>query len=240
MVNLHSCWYLWIDKAHSPYANMARDEAILLNLPDAAPVVRFYAWDRPCVSIGCFQSASAAPPGCDFVRRPTGGGVVDHCHDFTYTVVVPACHPITCLSREDSYAVVNKVVIQALKNLHVDASLTHQEIPGHVDRRQMVCFTNPTKYDVLLGDTKIAGAAQRRRKEGILHQGSIDLSSLPSVDRQDLQIELQRAFTALFGSAPRLFDFDSSARADADVLLQRIYSQESWNIEKKIDISRQS
>ena len=229
----HSFWRLWNDSDHSPYMNMALDEAVLRNLADARPVVRFYTWDRPCFSIGCFQCAEAAPADYAFVRRPTGGGVVDHRHDFTYTVVIPASHPVAILSREASYAAVNQAVIQALEALSVKAELTRQEIPDHVDRRHMVCFTNPTKYDVVLGETKIAGAAQRRRKEGILHQGSIDLSQLPTVDRHALREGLEPAFSRLFGGAPRVFKPTPQIQRQAAWMAKEMYSRDSWNIGKK-------
>ena len=38
------------------------------------------------------------------------------------------------------------------------------------------CMAKPTKYDVMLEGWKIAGAAQRRRKQGYLHQGSIAIA----------------------------------------------------------------
>ena len=34
-------------------------------------------------------------------------------------------------------------------------------------------YARPTKYDVILHGKKIAGAAQRKKKQGYLHQGSI-------------------------------------------------------------------
>lgn len=212
--------------------NMALDEAVLLNLADAFPVVRFYEWDRPSFSIGCFQNADAAPADFTFVRRPTGGGVVDHRHDFTYTVIIPVNHPISLLSREASYAAVNKGIIQALEALNVRAELTRQEIPDHVDRRKMVCFTNPTKYDVVLGETKVAGAAQRRRKDGILHQGSINLSPLPGINRNDLRGKMEQAFRHLFEGAARPFILTPKIRHHAESLVELVYGRDDWNIEK--------
>jgi lipoate-protein ligase A len=35
------------------------------------------------------------------------------------------------------------------------------------------CFMNPVRADVLIDGRKIAGAAQRRTRQGLLHQGSI-------------------------------------------------------------------
>jgi lipoate-protein ligase A len=36
-----------------------------------------------------------------------------------------------------------------------------------------LCFANPVSADVMIDSRKIAGAAQRRTRAGLLHQGSI-------------------------------------------------------------------
>jgi lipoate-protein ligase A len=46
---------------------------------------------------------------------------------------------------------------------------------------QNFCMAQPTQYDVVYRGMKIAGAAQRKRKQGYLHQGTISLS-LPHID----------------------------------------------------------
>lgn len=38
------------------------------------------------------------------------------------------------------------------------------------------CMAGPTKYDVVVGGRKVAGAAQRKTKAGLLHQGTIALT----------------------------------------------------------------
>lgn len=42
-----------------------------------------------------------------------------------------------------------------------------------IDRRYNDCFANPVRADVLLNGRKIAGAAQRRTRDGLLQQGSV-------------------------------------------------------------------
>ena len=101
--------------------NMAVDEVLLLQVADM-PVLRLYDWDRPAVSIGYFQHFAAAPEnGRSVVRRPTGGGIVFHEHDLTFTLVIPKGHPITALSRTESYRLVNGAPIKTVRMYTVPA-----------------------------------------------------------------------------------------------------------------------
>ena len=83
-------WYLYIDTAHDPFYNMAMDEVLLHSAKGlGAPLIRMYDWDCPSVSIGYVQHYDAAPNDkYTVVRRPTGGGVVYHDNDLTYTAIV--------------------------------------------------------------------------------------------------------------------------------------------------------
>ena len=76
---------LFLDSKSSASANMAIDESLLRHAQ--APVLRLYGWEETCVSIGYFQKASVVPAGISFVRRYTGGGLVEHGRDLTYTLV---------------------------------------------------------------------------------------------------------------------------------------------------------
>ncbi len=193
---LPETWDFWNDGPHEPPFNMAADEILLETAKQRSrPLLRFYSWDRPSVSIGYFQSISAAPKGFAAVRRPTGGGVVYHDYDFTYTVVFPDGHWLTGLDRNQSYDWINRSVQAALNSLKIHAELSNGQIPHEVDRLTMVCFTNPTKYDVLLDGSKIAGSAQRRTADGILHQGSLHFGGPLPVERTILADAMMTAFT---------------------------------------------
>lgn len=202
-------WLLWRDGVHSPALCMALDEALLLTARERGrPVLRFYDWDRPAVSIGYVQRFDAAPRhGYAVVRRPTGGGVVYHDVDLTYTVVVPPSHWLTRVDRVESYAYVNRGVIAALAQANLSATLSSDEIPREVDRATMVCFTNPTRYDVMSGSEKLAGAAQRRTRDGILHQGSVKLDR-ERFDREGLVDLLVEGMSQALGV--RFTDFAST------------------------------
>ncbi|MBI4545791.1 MAG: hypothetical protein HY703_11390, partial [Gemmatimonadetes bacterium] len=76
--------------------NMALDQALLESVQAGGrPVLRFYRWSPPCLSLGRNQPWGpwAAPPPAEYgvavVRRPTGGGAVYHDRELTYAVAIP-------------------------------------------------------------------------------------------------------------------------------------------------------
>jgi lipoate-protein ligase A len=164
-------WHLWSDGARDPAMNMALDEALLRTAPERGrPLLRLYGWSAPAVTIGLLQRFSPdLAPGRPVVRRPTGGGLVDHARDSTYTVVAPPAHPLYGLPTAESYRLLHGAVTAALKLAGIAAELA--PCCGPNDRN--VCFAGPVKYDVVVASAKVAGAAQRRLKRGLLHQGSI-------------------------------------------------------------------
>lgn len=199
-------WHFFDDTDHPPQENMDIDVELLKQSANLAgmPLLRFYEWDRPSISIGYVQKEEAVnnPDNYTIVKRPTGGGIVFHDNDFTYSVVVPTGHWITKLDRVESYRVFHKAVVRALGELGLNCMLVNTKQP-QADRATMQCFITPTKYDVLCDNltpgkiVKVAGSAQRCTRNGILHQGSISLASLKS-DRTVLREKLKQAFEEEF------------------------------------------
>ena len=224
-------WLLWQDGCHPAALNMAIDEALLLTASArGVPVVRFYTWEAAdAVSIGYVQKAEAVPTGSEFVRRPTGGGVVYHDHDFTYSVAIPAGHWLTGLDRTQSYDWINRSVQEGLRSLQLVADLADEEIAGHVDRSTMVCFTNPTKYDLLLAGRKIAGSAQRRTREGILHQGSLHFGRPLPVPRDQLATAIQAGLADTMNLRLAAFAPNADLLSLAQELADQKYATDAWN-----------
>ena len=227
-------WLLWLDISRDPYMNMSIDELLLLRIAGfGTPVVRIYGWDRKSVSIGYVQDYEAAPQdGYAIVRRMTGGGVVFHDKDLTYTVVVPGGHPVCELDRMESYHIFHRAVKTALAGFGLEAELSAAEC-GAVDRATMQCFVTPTRYDVLCGGKKYAGAAQRRTRDGILHQGSIDLKASGG-DSAILTEKLVKALEKQFEIGFIEFNVSKEFLRDAEILSGIKYSTEQWNRFKEI------
>ena len=234
MTSAKNQWYLYLDKAHDPFFNMALDEVLLQSSEKLAiPLVRIYDWNCPAISIGYVQDYEAInfDEKYTLVRRPTGGGVVCHDHDLTYTVIVPANNPVCKLSRIDSYHVFHRAILRTLSEFGLEADLA-TEASGSVDRATMDCFTTPTRYDVVAAGKKYAGAAQRRTKDGILHQGSINLEAL-KLDKELVRKKLLLAFEKEFKMNFIDFEPDLLLLKKAKELAETKYATCAWNKHKK-------
>ena len=176
---------------HSAAMNMAIDEALLESA--ATPALRFYRWQRPSISFGYFgQFADVAEEQQqrDLVRRWTGGGIVYHGEDLTYSLVLPADVAGRFRSSRVIYSQVHSAIQQALCR-QAEVTLATTAPPKISD----ACFANPVEADVLLAGKKIAGAAQRRTRSGLLHQGSIQYDRLPASFTDGFAAALCPAFT---------------------------------------------
>ena len=166
--------------------NMALDEALLESVAGlGAPVLRFYGWSQPAATFGYFQhfaeiaSTTLLRP---LIRRPTGGGLVPHDADWTYSLAFPPGHEWHELRAEESYRRVHEWIQAGFAKLNVATELApccKKTAPGQ-------CFVGYEKFDLLWHGKKIAGAAQRRNKLGLLIQGSVQPPSI-GLKRDDWQ-----------------------------------------------------
>ncbi|MCM8539796.1 MAG: lipoate--protein ligase family protein [Lentisphaeraceae bacterium] len=229
---MEEIWDLWQDTTHSPYMNMAIDEALMLTANERGrPLLRLYEWQEDAVSIGYTQRMSRVPQERGtVVRRPTGGGIVFHKHHFTYTVVMPNSHwVIEGTKPVESYNWINQAVQSSLKQLEMESSLAIDEIPKSVDRAGMVCFVTPTKYDLLSGERKIAGSAQRRAREGMLHQGSIEMEGIDILNAETLRRVLPFGFKEVLKCEFKSFIPSEELLVLAKSISMEKYSTEEWN-----------
>lgn len=214
---------LIIDGPQGRYRNMAVDEALLrrVNLP----VLRIYRWAEPAaLSIGYFEKAADVPEGRPFVRRYTGGGLVDHRVDLTYTLALPKDHPLTTAGTGPSYEAVHRAVNEALLREGFEARLT----PVNAAIEHHACFEKAVRFDVVgTRGQKLAGAAQRRTREGCLHQGSI----LPPgpFDRKSLTEALVEALSPLMGGSVHTSSLQDEESILAADLERSRYGTTSWN-----------
>ena len=205
------------DASRSAALNMAIDEAILESA--TRPAVRFYRWERPALSFGYFGKFSDVEChscGRDLVRRWTGGGIVFHGEDLTYSVVIPATDAGFGESSIMIYEKIHCALAGALIAQGKAAVLTRRDalprvqrdMPKHVSpiSSRNHCFSNPVRSDVLINGRKIAGAAQRRTRRGLLQQGSIQ------------QVGLAKDFADRFAS-------ELSAKCDCKPLGQNLIAR---------------
>ena len=174
---------------HSAPLNMALDEVLLATAREAT--LRIYRWQAAAVSFGYFGKyapVATAWPGREIVRRMTGGGIVPHGVDFTYSLIVPTGHAFAERSPREVYRAVHETICALLLQSGETSALAVPPTGGGTG----VCFESPAEYDLLARGKKVAGAALRRTRHGLLLQGSIQ--ELPALET--LRSRLASAFAA--------------------------------------------
>jgi len=254
-----STWLLLNSGPGDPALNMALDEALLESMPRLGrPVLRFYGWTEPAATFGYFQKYADVERATHLrplIRRPTGGGIVPHIADWTYSLVFPPGHEWHSFKAEASYRRVHEWIQKAFAKLNVETKLapcckkffpsarSSRRKEAHTEKSEICqglltsaatsvlpgqCFSGCEKFDVLWHGEKIAGAAQRRNKLGLLIQGSVQPPpiSLSSADWQKAMCVVGRGE---FGAAWLDFAPEATLWRRAEFLVGQKYSQPAHN-----------
>jgi len=162
------------------FGQMATDEALAQSHPEAF-CLRFFRWQGAGLTFGYAQRFQAVerilPPGigANWTRRPTGGGLVPHLDDLTFSCVFPDEGK---LNPTGLYSRIHSAVHQALCEGGLDVRLSVSEGEDFAKdgfERASQCFKEPVSLDILMGETKILGGAIRRMGHTVLYQGSLQL-----------------------------------------------------------------
>ena len=204
---------------------MSIDEALLETA--RISTIRFYRWRSPALSFGYFGKFSDVaiyPPERDLVRRWTGGGIVFHGDDLTYSIVIPANDPVFDESSIAIYEKIHRALAEAVRRVGEHAELVASARCAYRAPQCGVptsyCFTNPVRADVMMDGRKIAGAAQRRTRRGLLQQGSIQGFAMKP--------DVVQKFTQTLSSDCSEFEINEQILERAQQLEQQKYSTESW------------
>lgn len=186
----------------------------------------------------------------DLTRRPTGGGVVDHRDDWTFALVIPRGHALYDARAIESYRQIHADLVAALQGQDQPVVLkesccasgdepnehsTPPEsplnglLPSNPPGGPTVCFIRPELYDVLHADTgaKVAGAAQKRTKHGLLFQGSIAKAVLGAVDWEAFEDAFTARLAATLGATATPTPWPEFAEGEHDGLTEQ-YTSTEW------------
>ncbi len=225
-------WFLLNSGKGDAAFNMALDEALLeASSRLGQPVLRFYGWTEPAATFGYFQKYADVERATHLrplIRRPTGGGIVPHNADWTYSFVVPPGHEWHLLKAEESYRRIHEWIQAAFAKLKIETDLAPSRRKSEISNLKSpipgACFVGHEKFDLLWRGKKIAGAAQRRNKLGLLIQGSVQPppGSLARNDWQEAMLETGRIG---FGIEWSDFKPDRALSEGAESLVRQKYSQ---------------
>ena len=171
-----------VDPPRSGESNMAIDDALLQNADLDWPIVlRVYQWERPTLSIGHFQrieDREQVPNLRDlpWVRRKTGGGAIVHDQELTYSILIPKRDNQPIKGHNESlYRAIHRAFADSLRTLGWNAQLSEgctNKTTIEKNQEPFLCFSRRTPVDVVVGDDKILGSAQRRSSACLLQHGS--------------------------------------------------------------------
>jgi len=159
--------------------NMAADEALLESAAQGVASLRFYGWTEPTLSLGYFQqhALARAYPGLGelaWLRRPSGGLALVHHRELTYTLALPP-GSFWQPSGESWLLRMHQIIREVLSQQGLGSRLC--ETP--VRRGEVLCFLHHTPGDLVLGESKVVGSAQRKQMGALLQHGSILLHQSP-------------------------------------------------------------
>jgi lipoyl(octanoyl) transferase len=240
--------------------NMAIDEALLLSAErDGIAWLRFYEWREPTLSLGYFQNHTdrqlhSASAGCKLVRRASGGGAILHDQELTYSIALPAKHPLA-KRAELLYDAAHKSLIETFAAWGIPTAphIVEQQIqPGGSGNRSLpmakrdepfLCFERRSPGDVILGEYKIGGSAQRRHRGAVLQHGSVllgqskfapelpgvfELSKHPAHKVDELRVAWQPRLTARLGMEPVPAAIPRDVTDAANVVLAEKFGSDGW------------
>lgn len=224
--------------------NMAVDFLLLQRYPEqSAPRFRHYEWRSPAFTFGYSQKIAyvrANLPSADgrleVVRRATGGGIVDHRHDWTYALVLPRGLAIYDARATQAYHDVHRCMVTALlalgQKVELKASCEKESACEGEPASALptICFVRAELYDVLNSVTgqKIAGAAMKRNNHGLLFQGSIEKSRLAPLDWERFEVHFTAELGKLLGDTAAPTPWPDLAEDEVAALTEQ-YAASEWN-----------
>jgi len=175
-------WRLLIHPNLPGYRQMAIDEVLYETVEAGkAPVLRFYTWQNPTLSLGFFQNykrvvqeSFVVHNKIDVVRRITGGRAVLHQYEVTYSLAGSLENDFANQSLRETYGLIADALDLGLKNLGVDRSWIQNDSTGNrAEARLPQCFVTVSQFEHSTGMKKVIGSAQKRSRDRFIQHGSI-------------------------------------------------------------------
>jgi lipoate-protein ligase A len=175
-------WKLILDKKPlSGSLNMAVDDFLFRSLSsEPQTFLRFYRWERPTVSLGYSQDIRKVVnleycqnQGIDIVRRMTGGKLVLHHKEVTYSLC-SSDKEIFTSTLADSYRLISQALMRGFGKMGLKSHLADSP-PESYARGNLPCFSYPARDEIEVEGKKIVGSAQKRTGSKFIQHGSIPL-----------------------------------------------------------------
>jgi len=242
--------------ANAPW-NMAVDEALLRHFDSALPILRLYEWESS-LSFGRFSKVDKLIDpkqlqNISYSRRLSGGGVLMHGGDISYTLILPR-EALCELGVKKSYEYLCQFLIHFYATLGLDASFA--EKLGMETQKSLLCLNSNEAYDIIVNHQKLGGNAQRYTKDALFQHGSIPIrwdreifeplflqeksKAVQTLSKLGIQKSTQELKSLLIDSFVQTFECEliedslsQEEQREAQQLYENKYSTKSWNIDGK-------
>ncbi len=174
-------WRVIPFRRYSGALNMAIDSYLAQSIKEGAdPILRFYAWQPFCLSLGYHQNSAQLnlqklyADGFEAVRRPTGGSAIFHAAELTYSLVIPrpfADHRLI-------YADFHSLLANALNKMGYGVELHKRtESISYLNKgaETFACFNRSAYTEITYNKRKVVGSAQKVLPGALLQHGSLML-----------------------------------------------------------------
>lgn len=252
-------WRLLFTPDVDPYMNMAIDETLTrkcIDSGDSSAVIRFYTWKETSCSIGYFQKMKDVLKAQNdnripVVRRPTGGGIVYHGNDITFSIVKNGMQTNRQENITSFYKLIGESLLRGLERLGFAGTSYYPEDESQRSAQERkplnnrlsqpsFCSVTPAKYDIMIAGSKVAGYAARKSKGAVLCQGYLDVhkrwkkehegSREKAIDQ--LFDNLSDSFKDVFGITLTPSQLTEEEMRSANEIRDKKYACDEWNYRK--------
>ncbi len=216
------------------YGQMAADEALCETMP-APYLLRFYNWAEPGVTFGYSQRRKAVQQAIDasgcpitaVTRRPTGGGIVFHETDLTFSFIFPS--PGAFFEPGKTYDRLHRAINAEYARLGITFDLLNEKTKDYaVNDPVMNCFAKPVNMDILYNGKKVLGGALRKFGDHMLYQASFQAPDARTNAKTHRNAVI-KALGGEYGLAWEAAAMPEPARQKALEIAAAKYRAASWN-----------
>lgn len=211
------------------YEQMACDE-VLCELMPAKYIIRFFNWKGNGITFGFSQRFRDVVDLIDdhkkkypITRRPTGGGVVIHEDDLTFSLIFYSPGEF---NPKRTYDMLHKAIYDEYKMNGFNLTILNDKSNYSINNPTMECFKRPVEMDLMIGEKKVLGGALRKFSDYMLYQASLQISNA----RYDFihKSFIIEAFKKLFKLDYIIFDVDDEFMKKIGNKKNEKYANKDW------------
>jgi len=163
------------------YQQMAMDEYFCERMPYKY-ILRFYNWKENAITFGFSQRYNqiieklpVEDRELSITRRPTGGGIVFHKNDLTFSFLF---YSPGIFNPHQTYESLHKAISEAFSEKGIFLEILNSKTSNYnVNDPVMDCFSKPVEKDLMIGSKKILGGALRKFSDYMLYQSSLQIEN---------------------------------------------------------------